>query len=84
MAATFARLGMFHLVFIAITGKCAGVLPSYFPALTSGHAERDELIERYFKTGLGYDEILLLLGLLHGIASIKCTPYRIKLQECLF
>ena len=84
MAATIARLGMFHLVFIAITGKCAGVLPSYFPTLTSGHAERDELIERYFNTGLGYDEILLLLGLLHGIASIKCTPYRIKLQECLF
>ena len=52
-------------------GKCAGVLPSYFPALNSGHAERDELIERYFKTGLGYDEILLLLGLLHGIALRK-------------
>ena len=34
--------------------------------MNSGHAERDELIERYFKTGLGYDEILLLLGLLHG------------------
>ena len=49
MVATIARLGMFHLVFIAIMGKCAGVLPSYFPALNSGHAERDELIERYFK-----------------------------------
>ena len=39
--------------------------------MNSGHAERDELIERYFKTGLGYDEILLLLGLLHGIALRK-------------
>ena len=68
MAATIARLRMFHLGFIAIIGKCAGVLPSCFPALNSGHAELDELIERYFKTGLGYDEILLLLGLLHGIA----------------
>lgn len=38
---TLARLGMYHLVFIAIVGKCAGVLPSYFPALNSGHAERD-------------------------------------------
>ena len=37
MAATIARLGMFHLVFIANMGKCAGVLPSYFPALNSGH-----------------------------------------------
>ena len=68
MAATIARLGMFHLVIIAIMGRCAGVLSIYFPALNSGHAERDGLIERYFKTGLGYDEILLLLGLLHGIA----------------
>ena len=68
MAATIARLGIFHLVFIAIMEKCTGDLPSYFPALNSGHTERDELIERYFKTGLGYDEILLLLGLLYGIA----------------
>ena len=65
---TLARLGMYHLVFIAIMGKCAGVLSSHFPALNSGHAERDELIESYFKTGFGYDEILLLLGLLHGTA----------------
>ena len=65
---TLARLGMFHLVFIAIMGKCGGVLPSYFPALSSSPAERNELIERYFKTGLGYGEISLLLGLLHGIA----------------
>ena len=61
---TLARLGMFHLVFIAVMGKCGGVLPSYFPALNSGPAERNELIERYFKTGLGYGEISLLLGLL--------------------
>ena len=29
--------------------------------------ERDELIERYFRTELGYNEILIVLGLLHGI-----------------
>ena len=55
---TLARLGMYHLVFITIMGKSAGVLPSYFPALNSGHTERYELIESYFKTGVGYDEII--------------------------
>ena len=64
---TLARLGMFHLVFITIMGKCGGVLPSYFLALNSGPAERNELIERYFNTGLGYDEISLLLGLLRQL-----------------
>ena len=49
-------------------GKCGGVLPSYFPALNSGPAERNELIiESYFYTGLGYDEISLLLGLLRQL-----------------
>lgn len=60
---TLPRLGMYHMGFIAIMVKCAGVLPSYFCALNSGHVERDELIESFFKTGLGYEEILLLLSL---------------------
>ena len=47
---------------------CWAVLNSYLPALKSCRAERDEPIESSFKTGLGYDETLPLLGLLHGIA----------------
>ena len=66
-ATTLARLGILHLVFFAFMAECAGVLPCYFPALNGDHVERDELIERYFRTGLGYDEILIVLGLLHGI-----------------
>ena len=33
---------------------------------TNGNIERTDLIERYFYLGLGYNEILLFLGLLHG------------------
>lgn len=55
------------LVFIAVITECGGVLPPYFPALNNDNIERDELIERYFSIGLGYDEILLFLGLLHDI-----------------
>ena len=62
-----ARLSF--LVFIAILTESAGVLPPYLPALSLNNqpVERDILIEQYFSTGLGYDEILLFLGLLHGI-----------------
>ena len=64
-ATTLARLGILHLVFSHLW-QCAGVLPCYFSALNGDHVERDELIERYFRTGLGYDEVLIVLGLLHG------------------
>ena len=57
-ATTLARLGILPLVFFAFMAECAGVLPCYFPALNGDHVERDELVERYFRTGLGYDEIL--------------------------
>ena len=40
-----------------------GVLPTYTPHL---NVERGDLIERYFHLGLGYSEILLFLGSLHG------------------
>ena len=62
-----ARLSF--LVFIAILTESAGVLPPYLPALSLNNqpVERDILIEQYFSTGLGYDEILLFLGLLHGV-----------------
>ena len=46
---------------------CRGSSSLYFPALSDGNVERDELIERYFSIGLGYDEILLFLALLHSI-----------------
>ena len=55
-ATTLARLGILHfLFFLAFMAECAGVL------------ERNELIERYFRTELGYNEILIVLGLLLGI-----------------
>ena len=55
-ATTLARLGILHfLFFLAFMAECAGVL------------ERNELIERYFRTELGYNEILIVLVLLHGI-----------------
>ena len=62
-----ARLSF--LLFIAILSESAGVLPPYLPALNLDDqpVERDTLIEQYFSTGLSYDEILLFLGLLHGI-----------------
>ena len=67
MAATrLSRFGIV-LVFMAIITECVGVLSPYFPALSDGNVERDELIERYFSIGLGYDEILLFLALLHSI-----------------
>ena len=67
MAATrLSRFGIV-LVFIAIITECVRVLPPYFPVLSDGNVERDELIERYFSIGLGYDEILLFLALLHSI-----------------
>lgn len=54
-------------VFLINISKSFGVLPPYFPFLNDDHAERNELIERYFNTGVSYGEILLLLCLLHGI-----------------
>lgn len=68
----FVWLGMYYLVFIVIMGKCVGVFFSYFFVLNSGYVECDELIESYFKIGFGYDEILLLLGLLYGIVLSIC------------
>ena len=55
------------MVFASIKVECVGVLPEYFPGLNNGNVERDELIQCYFSIGLGYDEILLFLGFLHGI-----------------
>ena len=46
--------------------SCRAVLPNYAPALQNRHVERDILTEHYFHMGLGYSEILLFLGLMHG------------------
>ncbi|KAJ7385288.1 hypothetical protein OS493_016362 [Desmophyllum pertusum] len=66
-AARFARFAMIYLIFNGLILQCAGVLPRYFPGLNNDHVGRDELIEHYFHLGLGYDEILLFLLMLHGI-----------------
>ena len=60
-------LVILYLVFIVIIKGCAGVLLPYFPTLDNEHVNCDELVECYFITGLEYDEILLFVGLLHGI-----------------
>ena len=60
-------LVILYLVFIVIMKGCAGVLLPYFPTLDNEHVNCDGLVECYFITGLGYDEILLFVGLLHGI-----------------
>ena len=46
--------------------SCRAVLPNYVPALQNTHVERDILIEYYFHMEIGYSEILLFLGLMHG------------------
>ena len=58
-------LEMSFLLFLLLISfsTCTGVLPTYTPLL---NVERGDLIERYFHLGLGYSEILLFLGSLHG------------------
>ncbi|XP_068698743.1 uncharacterized protein [Montipora foliosa] len=50
------------------TSTCAGVrLPNYIPTLQDYSGRRNDIIENYFHLGLEYSEILLFLGLFHGI-----------------
>ena len=53
--------------------RCEAVLiPPYLPILENNNFERVDLIERYFHMGLGYSEIVLFWGLLHGyVLSIR-------------
>ena len=61
------RFGLCFLAFFVDSlSICVAVMPAYTPALQNGNIERTDLIERYFYLGLGYNEILLFLGLLHG------------------
>ena len=66
MANTFVVL---LILTIALkTRKCEGVrLPNYIPALLDYSSGRDDLIESYFHLDFEYTEILLYLGLFHGI-----------------
>ena len=64
MVATGCLKCRFLLFLLLISfSTCPGVLPTYTPHL---NVERGDLIERYFHLGLGYSEILLFLGSLHG------------------
>ena len=64
MVATECLKCRFLLFLLLISfSTCTGVLPTYTPLL---NVERGDLIERYFHLGLGYSEILLFLGSLHG------------------
>ena len=64
MVATGCLKCRFLLFLLLISfSTCTGVLPTYTPLL---NVERGDLIERYFHLGLGYSEILLFLGSLHG------------------
>ena len=60
------------LIFVIIYLRCEAVLPPYLPILENNNFERVDLIERYFHMGLGYSEIVLFWGLLHGyVLSIR-------------
>ena len=64
MVATECLKCRFLLFLLLISfSTCTGALPTYTPLL---NVERGDLIERYFHLGLGYSEILLFLGSLHG------------------
>ena len=64
MVATECLKCRFLLFLLLISfSTCTGVLPTYTPLL---NVERGDLIERYFHLGLGYSEILLFFGSLHG------------------
>ena len=64
MVATGCLKCRFLLFLLLISfSTCTGVLPTYTPLL---NVERGDLVERYFHLGLGYSEILLFLGSLHG------------------
>ena len=59
-------------LFFPLYLRCEAVLPPYLPILENNNFERVDLIERYFHMGLGYSEIVLFLGLLHGyVLSIR-------------
>ena len=57
---------LLFLLVVELYLKCNAVLPPYLPVLQNANFERAGLIERYFHMGLGYNEILLFLGFLHG------------------
>ena len=57
---------LFVLLVVKSFAICSVVLPIYTPALQNDNLERVYLIERYVFLGLGYREILLFLGSLHG------------------
>ncbi|CAB4033475.1 Hypothetical predicted protein, partial [Paramuricea clavata] len=59
-------------LFLPLYLRCEAVLPPYLPILENNNFERVDVIERYFHMGLGYSEIVLFLGLLHGyVLSIR-------------
>lgn len=55
------------LVAIGNVLKCDAVLPPYLPILQQGNAERGDIIECYYHLGMNYEEILMFIGLTHGI-----------------
>jgi hypothetical protein len=64
----YLLLFLFWLLYL----RCEAVLPPYLPTLENNDFERVDLIERYFHMGLGYSDIVLFLGLLHGyVLSIR-------------
>ena len=63
VATGFLKCRFLLFLLLISFSTCTGVLPTYTPPL---NVERVDLIERYFQLGLGYSEILLFLGSLHG------------------
>ena len=62
------NLGLVFILFaIGNVLKCDSVLPPYLPILQQGNAERGDIIERYYHLGMNYEEILMFIGLTHGI-----------------
>ena len=54
------------IVLLAHTAVDQCVLPTYVPNPQENH-ERDDLIVKYFRLGMKYNEILMYLASLHGI-----------------
>ena len=60
------------LVAIGNVLKCDLVLPPYLPILQQGIAEHGDIIERYYHLAMNYEEILMFIGLTHGIYLSIC------------
>ena len=67
------NLGLVFILFaIGNVLKCDAVLPHHLPILQQGNAERGDIIERYYHLGMNYEEILMFIGLTHGIYLSIC------------